>query len=536
MYLVLVVAAWCALFAPPAFAGQQYSYTRDVAPIVRAHCASCHRPGGAAPFSLLTFDDVRSRARLIADVTSKRAMPPWKPTAGGPFVGDRSLPAEHIETLARWAAAGAPRGADDEGSASAPPHAPALETWQLGNPDLVVALAEPYMLPAAGDDEFRNFVIGLPISGTRFVAGVEVRVDGSRAVHHANLRIDSTDWSRRLDAEDRLPGYEGAVSPNARYPDGYFLGWTPGQTPARAAPGMAWRLRPGVDLVMQLHLRKTGEVEAVQPRVAFYFTNEAPVRQPLALRLGRQNLDIAPETVYVARDSYTLPVGVEVHAIHPHAHYRATNVLVTALLPDGGSLTLIHISDWDFNWQDVYRYREPVWLPAGTTIQTEFTYDNSVRNPRNPDRPARRVLFGQNSPDEMGDLWLQVLPRSAADRALLYQDVYPKTVAEDVAGYEMVLRGNPDHAGYRRDLANGYYNLGTLYLTRNRFAEAAAAFRSALEMRPGHSATHNNLGVALKALKQLDAAIQEFERALALDPANAGAQQNLTAALALKKQ
>jgi tetratricopeptide (TPR) repeat protein len=287
---------------------------------------------------------------------------------------------------------------------------------------------------------------------------------------------------------------------------------------------------------MQLHLRRSGKTERVQPSVAFYFTGEAQVRQPLALRLGRQNLDIAADAFYVARDSYTLPVGAEVHAIHPHAHYRATNVLVTAQLPDGRSHTLIQIDDWDFNWQDVYRYREPVWLPAGTTIHTEFTYDNSTRNPRNPDRPARRVLFGQNSSDEMGDLWLQLLPRSAADRTLLYQDVYPKTVAEDVAGYEMVLRGNPGHAGYRRDLANGYYNLGTLYLTRNRFDEAAVVFRLALGIRPDHSATHNNLGVALKAMKQIDEAIQQFERAITLDPTNASAQQNLAAALALKKQ
>ena len=107
-------------------------------------------------------------------------------------------------------------------------------------------------------------------------------------------------------------------------------------------------------------------------------------------------------------------------------------------------------------------------LPRGTTINTEFTYDNSAGNPRNPDSPPRRVLFGQNSSDEMGDLWLQVVARSPADRALLYQDVYPKTLAEDVAGYEMALRGHPGHAGYRRDLANGHYNLGTLYLTRKR--------------------------------------------------------------------
>ena len=298
---------------------------------------------------------------------------------------------------------------------------------------------------------------------------------------------------------------------------------------------MAWRLRPGVDLVMQLHLRRSGKVEFVRPSVAFYFTNDPPVRQPLAIRLGRQNLDIPAGSVYVARDRYTLPVDVELHAIHPHAHYRATTVSASAQLPDGTVRTLLRIADWDFNWQDVYRFREPVTLPRGTTIETEFTYDNSASNARNPDSPPRRVLFGQNSSDEMGDIWMQVVARSPADRALLYQDVYPKTVAEDVAGYEMVLRGHPGHAGYRRDLANGYYNLGTLYLTRNRFDDAATSFQSALSVRPDHSPTHNNLGVALKALNRLTEAIAHFERAIALDPANAGARQNLAAAIAIRK-
>ncbi len=506
------------------------TFSRDVAPILSARCASCHRPAGAAPFSLQTFEDARVRARLIAEVTSRRVMPPWKPIAGGPFEGDRSLDAAQIDLIARWAAAGAPRGEDDAPAALA-----AAGEWPLGTPDLIVTLPVPYQLSAGGLDEFRNFVLPIPTTEMKYVAAVELNVSGSRVVHHANLRIDSTTGSRMRDAEDPLPGYEGAVSPNARYPDGYFLGWTPGQTAGRAAKGMAWRLRPGSDLVVQLHLRPSGSAESVQPRVAFYFTDEAPSRVPLAFRLGRQNLDIAPGTTYVAEDSYTLPVDVTIHAIHPHAHSRATDIKAFAVLPDGTRRTLLHIEDWDFAWQDVYRYREPVALPRGATIHSVFTYDNSSRNPRNPDSPPRRVLFGQRAADEMGDLWLQVLTNSTTERTLLNQDFFPKSLAEDVAGYEMVLRAHPDHAGYRRDLANGYYNLGTLHLTRGKHKEAATSFRLALTIRPNHSPSHNNLGVALKGLKLVDEAIAEFKRAIALDPANEGARQNLAAALAIKQ-
>jgi hypothetical protein len=524
--LATVVAGLQAVSA----AAQGLTFVRDVAPIVREHCVPCHRPDGDAPFSLLTYEEVKSRAQLIVRVVAQRQMPPWKPTSGGPFVGDRSLTAYDVLTLVRWAGSGAPRG----DGMFAPP-SPSMPEWKLGTPDLVVTLPEPYILAAAGADEFRNFVLPLPVGETKYVEAVEVNFKGSRAVHHANIRIDPTDWSRRLDAEDPLPGYDGPVSPNARYPDGYFLGWTPGQTATRAAEGMAWRLRPGADVVLQMHLRKTGALELVRPRIGFYFTSTAPKRSPLPLRLGRQNLDIAPGATYLARDSYTLPVDVEVHAIHPHAHARATTVKAYAQRPDRSMQPLITIDDWDFNWQDVYRFRNPVKLPRGTTIHTEFVYDNSAKNRRNPDAPPRRVLFGQNSSDEMGDMWFQVVTDTAADRSLLFQDIYPKTVAEDVLGYEMVLRGQPDHAGYRRDLVNGYYNLGTLELSRNRYEDAAAAFRSALQLRPEHSPTHNNLGVALKALKQLDEAIQHFERAVALDPTNDSARQNLAAALALKK-
>ena len=528
MRLVLGLAVWIAAGFVPTAAGQ-VTYVRDVAPIIQEHCVACHRPGEAAPFSLLTFDDVRSRARLIAEVTRSRYMPPWKPLphVGGPFVGERRLTAAQIDTIARWIEAGLPRG---DGEAQ-----PASYERTLGEPDVVVMLPEAYTLAADGPDVFRNFVMPIPTRELKYVAGVEFRLNGARVIHHANLRFDRTSSSRLLDAQDPLPGYEGPIGTNARYPDGYFLGWTPGQLPKLVAKGMAWRLAPNTDLVVQLHLRRSGAAEAVRPSVAFYFTDEAPTRLPLALRLGRQNIDIAPGERYVARDSYQLPVALEVHAVHPHAHYRARDVKAYADLPDGTRRWLIHIDDWDFNWQDVYRYATPVTLPRGTTIHTEFTYDNSADNRRNPDRPSRRVIFGQHSTDEMGDLWLQVLPFSAQDRATLYRDVYPKTVAEDVAGYEMLVRSNPGHEGYRRDLANGHYNLGTLYAARQRYTEAIASYRAALAVRPDHAATHNNLGAVSKAIGRLDEAIVHFRKAVGLDPNNEAARTNLAAALAIKQ-
>lgn len=540
------------------------TYWSHIAPIVAHYCAPCHRPEGAAPFSLTTFAEVRARARLIQEVTGKRYMPPWKPLpgGGGPFLGERRLTDSEVATIAAWVAAGAPEGEPAAAASTRPAStAKATPVSQLGPPDLIVTLAEPFDLAADGPDVFRNFVLPIPVAEMKYVDAIEFRTNGSRVIHHANLRLDRSSSSRELDADDPLSGYEGPVGVNARYPDGYFLGWTPGQQPTRAAPGMAWRLAPNTDLVLQLHLRKSGARERVRPSVALYFTSVAPIRLPLAMRLGKQNIDIAPGATFVARDSYRLPVDVELHAIHPHAHYRARTVKAYATLPDGATRPLIQIGDWDFKWQDVYRYAAPVVLPRGTTIVSEFVYDNSADNPRNPDSPPRRVRFGQNSSDEMGDLWLQVLPRSDRERARLYEDFYPKTLAEDVAGYEMLLKADPDHAGYHIDLAfllarlgqrgraiqyldrairlkpgfaAAHYNLATLHAADGKLREAETAFRAALALRPAHAETHNNLGAVLKALGKLDEAIAHFKRAVDLDPNNSEAQTNLAMAMKLK--
>jgi tetratricopeptide (TPR) repeat protein len=228
-----------------------------------------------------------------------------------------------------------------------------------------------------------------------------------------------------------------------------------------------------------------------------------------------------------------------------------------AELPDGTQRWLLRIPDWDFNWQDVYRYQAPIPLPAGSTVVMEYTYDNSASNPRNPDRPPRRVMFGQNSSDEMGDLWLQVLTQSDGDRAILVNDMRPKMMTEDALGYRMLLSADPNNAGYHSDLAliyarlgrfyeavnhfetaiglnpnnpSTHYNLATHLASNGRFAEAVERFRTAIELRPNHAQSHNNLGVVLRGLGRHAEALEFFKRAVELDPANGEARANLAAA------
>ena len=502
------------------------TFNRHIAPIIHTRCAPCHRPGDVAPFPLLSYEDVQVRARQIAQVTRARSMPPWKPEPGyGEFIGARRLSDEQVALIERWAAEGAL-----EGDPADRPLTPTWPSgWRLGRPDLVVRMSEPFVVPPDGNDVFRVFVLPIPTSAPRYVKGLEFRPGNPRVVHHANMGVDSTRSSRRLDAREAGPGYSGGMLPAAQHPEGHFLGWTPGRAPQMPA-GMSWRLEPASDLVVQLHMQPTGEPESVQAEVGLFFTDDAPPALPTALRLGKQTIDIpAGRRRHVIEDSYVLPVDVDLYGVQPHAHNLGREMRAYATLPDGTRVWLIYITDWDFKWQDVYRYRTPLSLPKGSRVTMVFTYDNSAENPRNPHRPPRRVRWGQNTTDEMGDLWLQVIPRRADELEVLRRDVQAKTLTEDIAGYERLLEVEPHRAEHREAL-------GVLYLAAGRNAEAEMQLRAALRADPGWAHTHYNLGIALFALGRAAAAETAFREAVRLDPEHADAHNNLGGVLQTQGQ
>jgi tetratricopeptide (TPR) repeat protein len=509
------------MLATPGHA-EPVTFSRDVAPILFRHCTSCHRPGEIGPFSLQSYRDVRQRMTLVADATRRRVMPPWKPDpAPGVFVDDRSLSDRDIQTIQDWVAQG---GA--EGNPSELPALPAYgEGWQLGTPDLVVTMPQPYVLRSDGTDLFRTFVLPIPTSEPEYVRAIEFRPGNGRGVHHANIGVDRTRSSRRLDAEDGEPGYVGGMLQDAAYPPGYMLGWTPGQQPRPSPEGMPWRLEAGSDLVVQLHLQPTGKPEPVKVSVGFYFTQSPPLRTPLGLRLGSETIDIPPgASPYEIRDSYVLPVDAQVFAVQPHAHNLGRQVLAEARLPDGSVKPLIAIRDWDFRWQDVYRYREPILLPKGSTISMRFTYDNSDQNPRNPFHPPQRIVWGQNTSDEMGDFWVQLVPVNNDDVGPLGEDISRKTRTEDIAAYTRVLEADPKNP-LRHDA------VGMLYLQDGRLQEASKYFRESLRLNSDSAPTHYNLGLTLSMLRQYSEAMREYEAAVRLDPGHADAHNNLGAML-----
>ena len=397
--------------------------------------------------------------------------------------------------------------------------------WQLGTPDVVVRMPEPYVLRAEGPDVFRTFVLPMPTDTARFVRAVEFNPGNARAVHHANFGIDRTRSSRHLDGLDAQIGYEGGMVPDAAYPPGHMLGWTPGQRPRPSPDDAAWRLEPGSDVVVQLHMQPTGKPEPVQVSVALFFSDRPPTRTPVGIRLGSQTIDIAAGNAsYIVADSYRLPVDVDLLAIQPHAHNLGRTMHAAASLPDGTTRTLIDIDDWDFRWQDVYRYAAPISLPRGTTISMRFSYDNSAANPRNPHRPPARVVWGQNTSDEMGDLWIQVVPRNRADLAALNDDVERKKLTEDLEGYTKILEADPANP-LRHD------QVALLLLGSGQMDRAVVHLRESLRLNASSAPTHYNLGLVLSMQRKLDLALAEFREAIRLDAGHADAYNNAAAML-----
>jgi hypothetical protein len=281
-------------------------------------------------------------------------MPPWLPQHGhGDFEDERKLSEQEIALIAKWVRTGM-----QEGDESASPPAPGYgETWRYGTPDLILTVEHPFALAASGTDVFRNFVLPYPLKQTHYIRAMEIRPGAPQIVHHANLLIDRTASFRRTHPaqwKEGVPGMEIEVDTGNEFdPDSNFLFWKP-DTPVLVEPeGMPWRLDPGNDLILNMHLKPSGKPEMASAEVGLYFTDRAPSKHPMLLQLEHDSaLDIpAGERNFVVEDLLRLPVDVEVLGIYPHAHYLGKRMEAWATLPDQQKKWLILIPDWDIDRQ-----------------------------------------------------------------------------------------------------------------------------------------------------------------------------------------
>jgi len=533
---------------------QHVTFNRDIAPIIFRNCSQCHHPGESGPFSLLTHMDVKTHGRQIAYMTSKRIMPPWLPDPGEPkFAGELRLTDDQIATIQKWVDQGEVQG----NPADLPPQPKFVVGWELGRPDVIVKAEKPYHLVASGTDQYWNFVFRTPVHRTRWLKAIEIRPGDKRLVHHANVIVDRDQSGRRMEKEPGagFGGMELIISSETFDPDSHFLFWKPGSPPYVEPDGMALRLDKTTDLILNTHLQPSGKPEIIQPTLGLYFTDKPATKHPILIQLDNDRMLNIPagDKNFLVTDDFTLPVDVSALAIYPHAHYLGKDLLAYATLPDGTRKTLIHISNWDLNWQAVYHYAQPIDLPAGTKISMRFTYDNSADNIRNPNDPPIRVMGGNRAVDEMAHLWLQVLPNESADatadpRVAIEEALARHHIQNEPGDFEAhynlaaILRMKGDLPGaidqfeqavrLQPDDPTANNALGGMLLASGRTDDAIAHLNTALKARPDYFDAHYNLGNALAAKGDFAGALAQFRAAVRLNPRDAGAEANLGSALA----
>ncbi len=418
--LVLLLVACLALPA------QSVTFNKDIAPIVYNNCSACHRPGEAAPFSLLSYADVAKHGPTISGAVASRFMPPWKADAASyEYRDQRRLTDAQISLIQTWVKQGMPEGAVKDRT-STPTFA---SGWRLGEPDLIVEMPAAYHVPAEGADIYRNIALPLGLSDDKWITAIEMRPTARAAVHHVLYFADPNGKAHEK-TDGAEPGFGGMRAGGATVALG---GWAVGAQPHFYPEGLALKVPKGADLVMQYHFHPTGKPLEEKAQIGLYFAKKAPERQMISIQLPPvyslfEGLDIQPgDKDYVVKDSYVLPAPIDAVGVSAHAHYLGKLLKMTATLPSGEVKTLLSISDWDFAWQDRYFFKDFVALPKGTRLDAEVHWDNSANNPRNPSSPPQHVEWGEQSKDEMGSLTLIAVPRSADDLPVLQSDIRKRT-------------------------------------------------------------------------------------------------------------
>lgn len=428
-------ASWSIASEAPAQQPSQVTFSGDIAPILYEHCIQCHRAGEIAPFPLVTYEDASQRGERIAEATSSRRMPPWQPAHGyGAFVGERWLPDDLIEKISQWVTQGMPEG--DPAELPAVPDFP--DEWRLGEPDLVLEMPAPFTLPASGHDVYRNFVLETGLTEDKWVRAIELRPRARAAAHHALFAYVEAGSFSATNGADGQPGFGGAMAVGfvpGQGNSGSLGGWAVGGQGMVFPEGAEVTLPADSDFLLQMHFHLTGRAELERAQVGLYFADEPPSKAIVSIELPAlfgfgAGIDIpAGEPDYVVSDAFTLPADVLVYSAWGHAHMLGKELKVDATLPDGSTAPLFWIPDWDFNWQEIYRYAEPVFLPRGTRLESTIRYDNSVANQRNPNDPPKRVRWGLESADEMGTVGLLVEILEPEHAAAFRQSMTERTQA-----------------------------------------------------------------------------------------------------------
>ena len=376
--------------------GKTPTFSKDVSPIVQQHCQSCHRPGETAPFSLLTYKDARPWASAIKEAVQLRKMPPWfADPKYGHFQNDRTMPRKDIETLVAWVNAGAPEGNPKD----LPKPLAFVEGWNIGKPDMAIAMPAKYDVPASGTIDYQYILIPLHLTEDKWIQSAEVRPGNRAVVHHviAYIRPPGSKWMR-----DAQPGVPYVPAKGGEDGENEFLvGYAPGMPPGILPAGRGKLLKAGSDVILQMHYTASGKAATDQTTIGMIWAT-APVKERVyTIAATTRKFAIPPgDPNYEVDSSFEFGAETHVFGLMPHMHLRGKDFLFRAAYPTGEKQVLLNVPHYDFNWQLVYDPAEDIVMPKGSKIECVAHYDNSPNNPANPDA-TKEVHYGDQSWEEM---------------------------------------------------------------------------------------------------------------------------------------
>ena len=402
VWLAFAAATLAQQPAPVAPAVDEVTFNRDVAPIFNKHCVACHRPGQMAPMSLLTHESARPWARSIQRQVTARTMPPWSADPGiGTWANDPSLSASEIATISRWVETGAAKGT------TPPPEPPSFtEGWQIGTPDLVLAIPRPFPVPATGLVDYQYIEIPTGLTEDRWIQAVEIRPTNRKAVHHALAFVKSPGLATpppagRGDGTSCNEDFCGDIEMHDARMGPILAASAVGTNPEMYPQGTAKLLRAGSIITLQVHYTPYGEASTDQIGVGLVFAKESPAVQLKMVPFSKQGFTIPPRASDHAVEEYLeFKKDATIWSIGPHAHLRAKSWRFELIDPDGKVQPLLSVPKFDFNWQLVYRLAEPIPVRAGSRLHAVGVFDNSANNKSNPD-PDAVVKWGTMTGDEM---------------------------------------------------------------------------------------------------------------------------------------
>ncbi len=383
-----------------AFEGDPVTFNNQVVRLLQRKCQVCHHPGDIGPFSFMTYSEAKLFSVVIREAAESRTMPPWRAAPDcGEFENERRLADEEIDILARWVSAGTPEG----NPADLPQPLQFSNDWTLGPPDLVLQPESDFDV-ALGDDIYRYYSFPTDLRGDRFLSAIDVKPGARSVVHHAVLYIDEKGESKQADDRDPGPGFPS--SGGAEFLTKGLAGWwVPGELARFEAEGTGWRLPKDARVVIKIHYHvHHGGAAKDRTQVGLYFAR-TPVRRELRV-FPLANTDFvipAGDSHYqLTASSPVLAAGQSAHALGIAAHMQLLGheMEVGATGPDGSTLCLVNIEDWDSHWQGLYRFKDPVPLSAGTRLTLSASYNNSVSNRENPNYPPKPVRYGELTTDE----------------------------------------------------------------------------------------------------------------------------------------